>query len=81
MVFFSTLSLKHKVTKCVISQTPISIIQWHPSGAVAFVCSASGGNIQCYDIGLNCLTFQLLSEEPEKSILLMIGSHFVYVLN
>lgn len=55
------------------------MIQWHPTGTIAFVCSSGGASIQCYDLGLNCLSFQVLSEEPERSILLMIGSHFVLV--
>ncbi|XP_064395899.1 WD repeat-containing and planar cell polarity effector protein fritz homolog [Halichondria panicea] len=53
---------------------PISLIRWHSGGGVVMVCGPRG-ELQSFDIALNPLTFQTLSDTP--SPLLQIGSYFV----
>ena len=55
-------------------QYPISLIRWHCGGGVVMVCGPRG-ELQSFDIALNPLTFQTLSDTP--SPLLQIGSYFV----
>ena len=52
------------------------MIKWHPAGTVAFVCSLTG-DIRCYDIGLNPVLFQTLSEDPAPCTLLNMARYFV----
>ncbi|XP_065918443.1 WD repeat-containing and planar cell polarity effector protein fritz homolog [Dysidea avara] len=60
---------------------PISLIKWYPSGVFVFVCSLKG-EIQCYDMALNQLKFQLASEEaaPVITPILEMGNHFMVPL-
>ncbi len=52
------------------------MIKWHPAGTLAFVCSLTG-DLRCYDLGLNSLLFQTLSEEPSPTSLLNMARYFV----
>lgn len=55
---------------------PISLIRWHPAGSFAFVCSRRG-DVQCFDLGLNPLLFQLVSEDPAPTPILQLGVHLM----
>ena len=59
-------------------QSTIVLIRWHPAGSLAFVCG-SGGEIQCFDLSLNYIRFQSLSEDPSPTLILPIASYLMYV--
>ena len=61
-------------------QSTIVLIRWHPAGSLAFVCG-SGGEIQCYDLSLNSIMFQSLSEDPSPTLILPMASYLMYVLH
>ncbi|ELU01109.1 hypothetical protein CAPTEDRAFT_167896 [Capitella teleta] len=52
-----------------------STVKWHPSGTLVLT-SSSRGNLQIFDLALNPLFVELVSENPRPSITLNLSSYF-----